>query len=139
MKEQTLAIIKPDMTSNGLIGEVISHIEKNGLAIKALKMVQLTTDQAEGFYAEHQGKAFFDPLIAFMTSAPVVVAVLEGENAVQNYRELMGATLPEQRKMGTIRKMFGQSTRENAVHGSDSIQSAAREIAYFFTPAEIIR
>ncbi|KMK51636.1 nucleoside diphosphate kinase [[Actinobacillus] muris] len=139
MKEQTLAIIKPDMTSNGLIGEVISHIEKNGLTIKALKMVQLTTDQAEGFYAEHQGKAFFDPLIAFMTSAPVVVAVLEGENAVQNYRELMGATLPEQRKMGTIRKMFGQSTRENAVHGSDSIQSAAREIAYFFTPAEIIR
>lgn len=139
MKEQTLAIIKPDITSRHLIGEVLSQIEKNGLAIKALKMVHLTAAQAEGFYAEHQGKAFFEPLIAFMTSAPVVVAVLEGEAAVQRYRELMGATLPEQRKMGTLRKMFGQSTRENAVHGSDSVQSAAREIAYFFTPAEIIR
>lgn len=139
MKQQTLAIIKPDVTSRRLIGEVLNQIEKNGLSVKALKMVQLTTDQAKGFYAEHQGRDFFEPLIEFMTSAPVVVAVLEGENAVQSYRELMGATLPEQRKMGTLRKMFGQSTRQNAVHGSDSEQSAAREIAYFFTPAEIVQ
>lgn len=139
MKQQTLAIIKPDITSRGLIGEVISQIEKNGLSIKALKMVKLTIAQAQGFYIEHQGKDFFDPLIEFMTSEPIVVAVLEGENAVQNYRELMGATLPKQRKMGTLRKVFGESTRKNAVHGSDSEQSAAREIAYFFTPNEIMR
>ncbi|WP_373766942.1 nucleoside-diphosphate kinase [Glaesserella sp.] len=138
MIQQTLAIIKPDATKRHLIGEILSHMEKNGLSIKALKMLHLTKEQAEGFYAEHQGKAFFEPLIEFMVSAPIVVAVLEGENAVAHYRELMGATNPEQRKAGTIRKMYGFDTTKNSVHGSDSELSAQREIAYFFTPNEIV-
>ncbi|WP_373779108.1 nucleoside-diphosphate kinase [Glaesserella sp.] len=138
MIQQTLAIIKPDATSRHLIGEILAHIEKNGLTIKALKMLQLTPVQAEGFYAEHKGKAFFEPLIEFMLSAPIVVVVLEGENAIAHYRELMGATNPEQRKPGTIRKMYGLGTTQNSVHGSDSEESAKREIAYFFTPNEII-
>ncbi|MDH2997974.1 nucleoside-diphosphate kinase [Pasteurellaceae bacterium LFhippo2] len=138
MKQQTLAIIKPDATERNLIGEILACIEKNGLKVKALKMVHLTTDQAEGFYAEHKGKDFLPPLVEFMTSAPIVVAVLEGENAVAHYRELMGATNPEQRKAGSIRKMYGLSLRENSVHGSDSEESAKREIAYFFTPNEIM-
>ncbi|AMW15943.1 nucleoside-diphosphate kinase [Glaesserella parasuis] len=138
MIQQTLAIIKPDATKRHLIGEILSYMEKNGLAIKALKMLHLTKEQAEGFYAEHQGKDFFDPLVAFMISEPIVVAVLEGENAVENYRLLMGATKPEERKLGTIRKMFGLGYCENSVHGSDSETSAKREIAYFFTPSEIV-
>lgn len=138
MIQQTLCILKPDVTKRNLIGDVLSHIEKNGLQIKALKMLHLTKEQAEGFYAEHQGREYFEPLVNFMISAPVVVAVLEGENAIANYRELMGATNPEQQKFGTIRKMFALSLRENSVHGSDSADAAKREIAYFFTPNEII-
>lgn len=138
MIQQTLAIIKPDVTKRNLIGQVLTEIEKGGLSVKALKMVHLTAEQAGGFYAEHQGKDFFAPLVTFMTSAPIVVAVLEGENAVQHYRKLMGATDPEKRVKGTIRDRFALSYRENSVHGSDSEDSAKREIAYFFTPNEIV-
>lgn len=138
MIQQTLAIIKPDATKRNLIGQILAEIEHGGLQIKALKMLHLTAEQAGGFYAEHQGKDFFAPLVAFMTSAPIVVAVLEGENAVQHYRALMGATDPEKREKGTIRDKFALSYRENSVHGSDSEASAKREIAYFFTPNEII-
>lgn len=138
MRQQTLAIIKPDATKRQLIGKILAEIEAAGLTIKALKKVHLSREQAEGFYAEHQGKSFFDPLVDFMISAPIVVAVLEGENAVANYRELMGATDPAQRKTGTLRDQFALSYRENSVHGSDSPQSAEREIAYFFVPSEIV-
>ncbi|WGE55517.1 nucleoside-diphosphate kinase [Actinobacillus equuli subsp. equuli] len=138
MIQQTLCLIKPDATKRNLIGKILSHLEEVGLTIKALKKVQLTQEQAEGFYAEHQGKEFFAPLVEFMISAPIVAVVLEGENAIAHYRELMGATNPEQRKAGTIRALYAISGRENSVHGSDSEQSAKREIAYFFTPNEII-
>lgn len=138
MLQHTLAIIKPDATQRHLVGEILACMEKNGFTIKALKMLQLTPEQAEGFYAEHKGKDFLPPLIEFMVSGPVVVAVLEGENAVENYRELMGATKVADRKLGTIRKMYGLGLRENSVHGSDSEASAKREIAYFFTPNEIM-
>ncbi|QLB16099.1 nucleoside-diphosphate kinase [Mannheimia varigena] len=138
MIQQTLSIIKPDVTKRNLIGQVLAEIEKGGLKIKALKMLHLTTEQAGGFYAEHQGKEFFEPLVEFMTSEPIVVAVLEGENAVQHYRDLMGATDPAKREKGTIRDKFALSYRENSVHGSDSEESAKREIAYFFVPSEIV-
>lgn len=138
MIQQTLSIIKPDVTKRNLIGQVLADIERSGLKVKAMKMLHLTAEQAGGFYAEHQGKDFFEPLVAFMTSAPIVVAVLEGENAVQHYRDLMGATDPEKREKDTIRDKFALSYRENSVHGSDSEASAKREIAYFFTPNEIV-
>ncbi|OOR99571.1 nucleoside-diphosphate kinase [Haemophilus paracuniculus] len=138
MLQQTLAIIKPDATKRQLIGKILAEIEAAGLTIKALKKLHLSREQAEGFYAEHQGKPFFESLVDFMISAPIVVAVLEGENAVTNYRELMGATDPTVRKAGTLRDQFALSYRENSVHGSDSPQSAEREIAYFFVPSEIV-
>lgn len=138
MTQQTLAIIKPDITRRHLIGEILSLLEQNGLEIKALKMLHLTQAQAEGFYAEHQGKPFFDPLVHFMISAPVVVVVLEGENAVSHYRNLMGATDPAKREKGTIRDHYALSYQENSVHGSDSDASAKREIAYFFNQNEIM-
>lgn len=138
MTQQTLAIIKPDITRRHLIGEILSLLEQNGLEIKALKMLHLTQAQAEGFYAEHQGKPFFDPLVHFMISAPVVVVVLEGENAVSHYRNLMGATDPAKREKGTIRDRYALSYQENSVHGSDSDASAKREIAYFFNQNEIM-
>lgn len=138
MIQQTLCIIKPDVTKRNLIGKILSEIEQSGLKIKALKMLHLSAEQARGFYAEHQGKEFFDSLIIFMTSAPIAVVVLEGENAILNYRDLMGATDPKKRKKGTIRDKFALDTTENSVHGSDSVESAKREIAYFFTPNEII-
>lgn len=138
MIQQTLSIIKPDATERHLIGEILAILETQNLSIKALKMVHLTQAQAEGFYAEHQGKPFFEPLVEFMTSAPIVVAVLEGEEAISRYRELMGATDPEKRQKGTIRDRFALSYRQNTVHGSDSEASAKREIAYFFTPNEIM-
>lgn len=138
MIQQTLAIIKPDATKRNLVGAILAEMEQAGLTIKALKKLQLTREQAEGFYAEHQGKEFFEPLVTYMLTAPIVVAVLEGENAVESYRLLMGATKPEDRKEGTIRYKYGLSYRENSVHGSDSAESAAREIAYFFMPKEII-
>ena len=138
MIQQTLCLIKPDATQRNLIGKILSHLEEAGLTVKALKKVQLNREQAEGFYAEHQGKEFFAPLVEFMISAPIVAVVLEGENAIVQYRELMGATNPEQRKAGTIRALYAINGRENSVHGSDSEQSAKREIAYFFTPNEIL-
>ena len=134
MIQQTLCLIKPDATKRHLIGKILSHLEENGLTMK----VQLNQAQAEGFYAEHQGKPFFEPLIEFMISAPIVAVVLEGENAISHYRELMGATDPEKRQAGTIRALYAISGRENSVHGSDSEASAKREIAYFFSPNEII-
>ena len=137
MSEKTLSIIKPDATSRNLIGEIISRFEKNGLKVVAAKMVQLSRDQAGGFYAEHEGKPFFDNLIDYMTSAPVLVQVLEGENAIMLNRSLMGATNPQEAEPGTIRADFAESIDANAVHGSDSLQSAEREIAYFFASEEI--
>ena len=137
MSEKTLSIIKPDATSRNLIGEIISRFEKNGLKVVAAKMIQLSRDQAGGFYAEHEGKPFFDNLIDYMTSAPVLVQVLEGENAVMLNRSLMGATNPQEAEPGTIRADFAESIDANAVHGSDSLQSAEREIAYFFASEEI--
>ncbi|HBN15442.1 nucleoside-diphosphate kinase [Pseudohongiella sp. SYSU M77423] len=135
--ERTLSIIKPDAVGKNVIGEIYSRFEKAGLRIVAAKMVQLTDESAGGFYAEHKERGFFKDLIAFMTSGPVMVQVLEGEGAVAMNRELMGATNPAEAKPGTIRADFAKSIDANAVHGSDSAQSAAREIAYFFNDSEI--
>lgn len=138
MIQQTLSIIKPDATKRNLVGEILAVLEQNNFKIKGLKMVQLNQAQAEGFYAEHQGKPFFEPLVDFMMSGPIVVAVIEGENAIERYRTLMGATDPEKREKGTIRDRYALSYRENSVHGSDSESSAKREIAYFFSPNDIM-
>ena len=135
--QRTLSIIKPDAVRRNLIGAILARLEQQGFSIVAAKMVRLSKEQAEGFYAEHQGKPFFEPLVAYMTSAPVLVSVLEKENAVQDYRTLMGATNPEAAAEGTIRRDFALSQRENSVHGSDSLESAAREIAYFFVSEEV--
>lgn len=135
--QRTLSIIKPDAVKRHLIGAILARFEQQGFNIAAAKMVQLNREQAEGFYAEHQGKPFFEPLVEYMTSAPVFVSVLEKENAVQDYRTLMGTTNPETAAEGTIRRDFALNQRENSVHGSDSPESAAREIAYFFAAEEI--
>ncbi|MBA4503494.1 nucleoside-diphosphate kinase [Marinobacterium marinum] len=130
--ERTLSIIKPDAVAKNVIGEIESRFEKAGLKIVAMQMKQLSQADAEGFYAEHKERPFFADLVAFMTSGPVVVQVLEGENAIAQNRELMGATNPQEAAEGTIRRDFAESIDANAVHGSDSAASAAREIAYFF-------
>jgi len=135
--QRTLSIIKPDAVKRHLIGAILARFEQQGFNIVAAKMVQLNREQAEGFYAEHQGKPFFEPLVEYMISAPVFVSVLEKENAVQDYRTLMGTTNPETAAEGTIRRDFALNQRENSVHGSDSPESAAREIAYFFAAEEI--
>lgn len=135
--QRTLSIIKPDAVKRHLIGAILARFEQQGFNIAAAKMVQLSREQAEGFYAEHQGKPFFEPLVEYMTSAPVFVSVLEKENAVQDYRTLMGTTNPETAAEGTIRRDFALNQRENSVHGSDSPESAAREIAYFFASEKI--
>ena len=135
--ERTLSIIKPDAVGKNVIGEIYSRFEQNGLRIVAAKMLRLSEDAAGGFYAEHRERPFFPALIEFMTSGPVVVQVLEGENAVARNRELMGATNPQEAAPGTIRADFAESIDANAVHGSDSPESAAREIAYFFDSSEI--
>ena len=135
--ERTLSIVKPDAVARNIIGEIYSRFEKNGLAIVAAKMMRLTGDQAKGFYAEHDGKPFFGDLVAYMTSGPVVVQVLEGEGAIAKNRELMGATNPADAAPGTIRADFAESVEANAVHGSDSAASAEREIGYFFNESEI--
>ncbi len=135
--ERTLSIIKPDAVAKNVIGEIYSRFEKNGLSIAAAKMVQLSNEKAEGFYAEHKERPFFPDLIKFMTSGPVTVQVLEGEGAVAKNRELMGATNPKEADAGTIRADFAESIDANAVHGSDSPESAAREISYFFDAAEL--
>lgn len=135
--ERTLSIIKPDAVAKNVIGEIYSRFEKAGLRIVAAKMLQLDDDSAGGFYAEHRERGFFKDLIAFMTSGPVVVQVLEGDNAVALNRELMGATNPAEAAPGTIRADYAKSIDANAVHGSDSPKSAEREIAYFFKAGEI--
>ena len=135
--ERTFSIIKPDAVSKNVIGEIYSRFEKNGLKIVAAKMLHLTQAQAEGFYAEHSERGFFKDLISFMISGPVIMQVLEGENAVLKHREIMGATNPKEAAAGTIRADFAASIDENAVHGSDAVETAKREIAFFFSDNEI--
>ncbi|GMG87393.1 nucleoside-diphosphate kinase [Biformimicrobium ophioploci] len=135
--ERTLSIIKPDAVAKNVIGEIETRFEKAGLKIVAMKMVQLSQEKAEGFYAEHKERPFFGALVEFMTSGPVVVQVLEGEGAILKNRELMGATNPKEADAGTIRADFADSIDANAVHGSDSATSAEREVAYFFSAEEI--
>lgn len=137
--EQTLSIIKPDAVKKQIIGEIQTRIHQAKLDIIAMKMVKLTKEQAEGFYAEHQDKPFFANLVQFIMSGPIVVQVLQGENAVERYRQLMGPTDLSKAAAGTLRADFANSMRENAVHGSDSLASAEREIAYFFVDSEIFR
>lgn len=137
--EQTLSIIKPDAVKKQIIGEIQTRIHQAKLDIIAIKMVKLTKEQAEGFYAEHQDKPFFANLVNFMMSGPIVVQVLQGDNAVERYRQLMGPTDLSKAAAGTLRADFANSMRENAVHGSDSLASAEREIAYFFVDREIFR
>lgn len=135
--ERTLSIIKPDAVGKNVIGEIYTRFEQAGLRIVASKMLRLSDEVAGGFYAEHKERPFYGDLVAFMTSGPVVVQVLEGESAITKNRELMGATNPKEAAPGTIRADFAQSIDANAVHGSDSAESAAREIAYFFAASEI--
>ncbi|MBX9864759.1 MAG: nucleoside-diphosphate kinase [Hyphomicrobium sp.] len=136
--ERTFSIIKPDATKRNLTGEINAVIEKAGLRIVGQKRVKLALAQAQEFYAEHKERPFFGELVSFMTSEPVVIQVLEGDNAIAKYREVMGATDPAQAADGTIRKLFALSKGENSVHGSDGAASAAREIALFFKPEEIV-
>lgn len=135
--ERTFSIIKPDAVARNLIGEIIARFESNGLAVVAAKMLHLSEAQAGGFYAEHKARPFYQDLVSYMTSGPVVVQVLEGDDAVAQNRKLMGATNPKDAEPGTIRADFADSVEANAVHGSDSTASAAREIAFFFEPGEI--
>ena len=130
--ERTLSIIKPDAVAKNVIGEIYSRFEKGGLQIVAAKMLQLTREQAEGFYAVHKERPFFGELVDFMLTGPVMVQVLQGEGAIAKNRELMGATNPKEAAAGTIRADFAESIDENAVHGSDSAENAAIEIAFFF-------
>ena len=135
--QRTLSIIKPDATSRNIIGKIIDRFEENGLKVVAGKLIHMDEAQAAGFYAEHEGRPFFPNLVEYMTSAPVFVQVLEGDNAVLKNRELMGATNPSEAEPGTIRADFAQTIDANAVHGSDSTDSATREISYFFDDNEI--
>ena len=136
--ERTLSIIKPDGVARGLIGEVIKRLEDNDMKIIAAKMIHMTRSQAEGFYAVHRKRPFFSSLMDFMTSGPVLVMALQGENVIAAYRELMGATNFEDAAEGTIRREFATSIEKNIVHGSDSPESAASEIGYFFNSLEIV-
>ena len=135
--ERTVSIIKPDAVSKNIIGKIYDRFESNGLKIVAAKMKHLTREEAEAFYAVHKERPFFNDLVAFMVSGPVMVQVLEGENAVTKNREIMGATNPENAAEGTIRKDFANNTSENAVHGSDSLENAKIEIDFFFNPEEV--
>lgn len=135
--ERTLSIIKPDAVAKNVIGQIYSRFEAAGLTIVASSMMQLSESKAGGFYAEHKGRPFYNDLVSFMTSGPVVVQVLEGEGAIAKNRELMGATNPQEAAEGTIRADFAETIDANAVHGSDSPESAAREIAYFFAASDI--
>ena len=130
--ERTFSIIKPDAVAKNVIGEIVSRFEKNGLQIVASKMLHLSREQAEGFYAVHRERPFYNDLVSFMISGPVVVQVLEGENAISKNRELMGATNPAEADPGTIRADFATTVDENAVHGSDAPETAAEEIRFFF-------
>lgn len=135
--ERTLSIIKPDAVAKNVIGQIYSRFENAGLRIVAAKMVQLSRSDAEGFYAVHKQRPFFADLVQFMISGPVMIQVLEGENAVSKNREIMGATNPKEAQPGTIRRDFADSIDANAVHGSDSAETAAQEIAYFFAPEQV--
>lgn len=135
--ERTLSIIKPDGVGRGLIGEVIQRLEKSGMKIIAAKMIHMTHQEAEGFYAVHKERPFFSSLTAFMSSGPCVVMVLEGENAISRYRDLMGATNYKEAAKGTIRREFATDIEKNVVHGSDAPETAAFEIGYFFSQLEI--
>ena len=136
--ERTFSIIKPDAVRRNLIGNILAVFEKNGLRPVALKKIKMTRAQAEGFYAVHKERPFFGELVETMTSGPVVVQVLEGENAIAKYREIMGATDPAKAADGTIRKLHAKSVGENSVHGSDAVDTAAKEIAQFFSGNEIV-
>jgi nucleoside-diphosphate kinase len=136
--ERTFSIIKPDATRRNLTGKINARFEEKGLRIVAQKRIKMTRQQAEGFYAVHKERPFFNDLCTFMTSGPVVVQVLEGDNAVAKNREIMGATNPANAAPGTIRKDFAESIEANSVHGSDSPDNAKTEIAYFFSPGEIV-
>ena len=135
--ERTISIIKPDAVAKDVVGQIYSRFENNDLRIVAAKMKHLSTKEAQDFYAVHKARPFFGDLVAFMTSGPVMIQVLEGENAVAKNRELMGATNPKEAAPGTIRADFAESIDANAVHGSDSLENAAIEIAYFFDDSEI--
>ena len=137
MTETTFSIIKPDATKRNLLGKIIGHFEENNLKVVAMKMKHLSRREAEGFYAEHKARPFFGELVEFMCSEPVVLMALRGENAVLKNREIMGATNPADADEGTIRKLYAQSIGENSVHGSDSAESAKRELGYFFPEIEI--
>lgn len=136
--ERTFSILKPDATARSLTGEINSVIEGAGLKIIAQKRIRMSQEQAEGFYGVHKERPFFKDLVKFMTSGPVVVQVLEGENAVAKYREIMGATNPYNAAPGTIRRRYASNIEANTVHGSDSLENAATEIAFFFTDGEIV-
>lgn len=135
--EYTLSIIKPDAVAKSVIGQIYSRFEQAGLTIVAAKMKQLTRQDAEGFYAVHKDRPFFNDLVSFMISGPVMIQALKGENAISKHRELMGATNPKEAAPGTIRADFAESIDANAVHGSDSSETATQEISYFFQPQEI--
>ncbi|MDD3764798.1 MAG: nucleoside-diphosphate kinase [Nevskiales bacterium] len=135
--ERTLSILKPDAVAKNAIGDIIARIEKAGLKVIAARMTHLTQGEAEGFYAVHKERPFFGDLVSFMTSGPVMVMALEGENAVATYRDIMGATDPKKAEPGTIRADFAESIDENACHGSDSLENAQIEIAYFFRSTEL--
>jgi len=137
--ERTLSILKPDALQSGVVGKIISKFEEAGLKPVAMKMLRLTQEEAEGFYAVHRERPFFKSLCAYMTSGPVIVQVLEGENAVARNREVMGATNPANATEGTIRKLFARSIEANSVHGSDSAENANAEIAWFFPQTEIVK
>jgi len=136
--QRTLAIVKPDAVAAGYTGEILSLIEKHGFRILGMRMLRLRKEQAEGFYAVHRGKPFYDSLVAFMTEGPVVVAALEAEDAVRKWRDVMGATNPANAAEGTIRKRYGSSIERNATHGSDSPENAALEVAFFFSAADLL-
>ena len=138
MMQRTLSIIKPDAVERNLIGSVMQMIEGAGLKVVAMKMLHLSKKEAEGFYAVHKEKPFFGELTDYMTSGPIVVSVLEGEDAIKRYRDVMGATNPANAAEGTIRKTFAQSLQANSVHGSDAPETAAYEISYFFNALEIV-
>ena len=138
MTQQTLSIIKPDATKRNLIGRIVSKLESSGLKVIAQKKIQLTELQAKQFYKVHEERPFYNDLVKFMISGPVVVQVLEGENAVIKNRQVMGATNPEEAEEGTIRKEFAESLEANSVHGSDSIENAHQEISFFFSKIELV-
>lgn len=135
--ERTLSLIKPDAVAKDLVGEIYHRIESAGMHVVAARMLQLNEEQAAGFYAEHEGKAFYEKLIEFMTSGPIMAQVLEGESCISKYRELMGNTDPEKASAGTLRSDYAETVTINTVHGSDSVASASREIAFFFTDDQI--